>query len=151
MAYEVQVKELPSLLALTVHGRASMATIGAEIGKAFATLFASMAATGAQPAGPPFGLYPAEVTAEYDFTLCIPVAAEATATGGVGLEEIPGGAVASTLHRGSYATLGDAYGAVQAWMVAHGKKPVGPCREIYLTGPDVPPEELLTEIDWPFV
>lgn len=151
MPYEVQVKELPEQLALTVHGRASMATISAEISKAFGVLATAMNAEGVQVVGPPFALYPAEVTAEWDFTLCLPVAPGATPIPGVQLETIPGDTCASTMHKGSYERLGDAYGAMQSWMVANGKKPIGPCREVYLSDPaTVPPDEMLTEVNWPF-
>lgn len=152
MAYDVQVKELPAQLAVTFHTRSSMATISEVLGEAFAAIMASVKETGAQVAGPPFALYPSEVTAEFDVVVCVPVAPRATTTGAVRLEEIPGGTVVSTLHRGPYARLGDAYGALQAWMVVNGKKPSGPCREVYLTEAGaVPEDDLLTQIDWPFV
>jgi len=113
---------------------------------------ASAAASGARFVGPPFVLYPAEVTAEFEAAICMPVAAGATAMEGVALEEIAGGTVATTLRMGAYSGPGAAYGAVQAWIIANGKKPVGPCREVYLNKPGrVPDGELLTEIDWPFV
>ncbi len=151
MAYDVQVKELPAQLALTFHTRSSMATIGEALGEAFTAIMACAEATGAQYAGPPFALYPSEVTAEFDVVVCVPVAAAATDTPGVALEEVPSVTVVSTVHKGSYARLGDAYGALQAWMVVNGKKPGGPCREVYLNDVGtVPEDELLTEIDWPF-
>jgi effector-binding domain-containing protein len=152
VAYDVQVKELPAQLALTFHTRSSMATIGEALGEAFSAIMASAEATRAQFAGPPFALYPAEVTAEFDVVVCMPVAPGASATADVGLEDVPGGTCVSTLHRGSYERLGDAYGALQAWIVANGKKPSGPCREVYLNEVGLVPEgDLLTEIDWPFV
>lgn len=150
MAPEVHVKEIPVQLALTVHDRTSLADVSEVIGRAFTAIMAC-AQAGAQFAGPPFALYPAEVTAEFDVVVCMPVAPAAPTVPGVSLEEIPGGTFASTVHKGPYSKLGAAYGAVQAWMVANGKKPLGPCREVYLTDPDsVPEDEVLTEIDWPF-
>ena len=150
MAHDVQVKEISPQLALTVHERASLATIGEVIRAAFATIM--KCAPSAQFVGPPFALYPAEVTAQFDVVICAPTAPGAVAAAGVALEEIPGGTMASTIHKGPYSSLGTAYGAVQAWIVANGKKPVGPCREVYLNAPgEVPDDELLTEIDWPFV
>ncbi len=61
-----------------------------------------------------------------------------------------GGAVASIIHRGSYATMGDTYASVAAWIQEHGHSPMGPGREIYMNNPgDVAEEDLLTEIQWP--
>ncbi len=152
MAYDIQIKELPEQLALTFRTRSSMAGISDTMSEAFAAIMATAAETQAQFAGPPFALYPSEVSAEFDVAVCMPVAPGATATPPVAVEEIPGGVVVSTVHRGPYSRLGDAYGALQGWMVANGKKPGGPCREVYLADPEnLPPDELLTEIDWPFI
>ncbi|MEZ5126615.1 MAG: GyrI-like domain-containing protein [Thermoleophilia bacterium] len=152
MAHDVQVKEIPSQLALTVHAHASMATVAEALGEAFTSIMTAAEATGARYVAPPFALYPAEVTAEFEVVVCMPVIAGSTPSGDVQLEEIPGGTMASTTHHGPYSSLGAAYGDLQAWMVANGKKPSGPCREVYLNEPDkVSPEEILTEIDWPFI
>ncbi len=152
MPYDVQVKDLPHQFALTVRKRASMGTISEALGQAFAAIMECAAATGAQYAGPPFALYPAEVTAEFEVVVCMPVAPGATAAGDVAAEEIAGGTVASATHRGPYSGLGSAYGALQAWMVANDKKPSGPCREVYLNEQgSVPDGELITEVYWPFV
>ena len=150
MDYEVKQKELPAQLALTVHKRVTMATIAQAMGEAFDAIMAHVGAGGAQYAGPPFALYPGEMADEYDVVICMPVAPGATAGPGVDLEEVPGGAVACTMHKGPYAAVGEAYGALQAWMTANGKQPGAPAREVYLNEPGaVPDAELLTEVDWP--
>ena len=150
MDYDVTVKELPARLALTVRRRVSMATIAVAMGEAFGAIMAHAGAGGAQFAGPPFALYPGGMADEYDMVVCMPVAPGATAGPGVDLEEVPGGTVASTMHKGPYASVGEAYGALQAWMAANGKQPGAPVREVYLNDPgSVPESELLTEIDWP--
>jgi effector-binding domain-containing protein len=87
---------------------------------------------------------------EFDVVICMPVAPGATAGPGVDIEEVPGGTVACTMHKGPYSGVGEAYGALQAWMAANGKRPGGPPREVYLNEPGaVPDAELLTEVDWP--
>lgn len=152
MPHDVQVEDLPPQFALTVRKRASMGTISEALGQAFAAIMECAATGGAQYAGPPFALYPAEVTAEFEVVVCTPVVPGATAAGDVAAEEIAGGTVASTTHVGPYSGLGSAYGALQAWMVANDKKPSGPCREVYLNEPgSVPDGELITEVYWPFV
>ncbi len=129
-----------------------MGTIPEALGQAFAAIMECAATRGAQYAGPPFALYPAEVTAEFEVIVCIPVAPGAKAAGDVAAEEIAGDTVVSTTHMGPYSSLGSAYGALQAWMVANEKKPTGPCREVYLNKPgSVLDGELITEVSWPFV
>jgi len=136
MDYEVTAKELPAQLALTVRKRVTMATIAQAVGEAFGAIMAHVEAGGAQYAGPPFALYPGEMAAEFDVVVCMPVAPGATAGPGVDLEEVPGGTVASTMHKGPYSAVGEAYGALQAWMAANGKQPGAPTREVYLTEAD---------------
>ena len=150
MTYEVKLKDVPAQLALTVRKRVTMATIALAMGEAFGAIMAHVEAGEAQYAGPPFALYPGEIADEFDVVICMPVAPGATAGPGVDLEEVPGGTVACTMHKGPYSGVGEAYGALQAWMAANGKRPGGPPREVYLNEPGaVPDAELLTEVDWP--
>jgi effector-binding domain-containing protein len=147
---EVVVREVPDQPVLAVHRRVSMATIGAVIGEAMATLGTHMEASGAQCTGPPFCLYPDEMGDEFGVAVCMPVAEEAAGAGDVIFEVVSGGTCASVLHKGPYSSIGGAYEALQAWMAGNGRHPAGPPREAYLNDPAVvPPEELLTQIDWP--
>jgi len=147
---EVVVKEIPDQLALTVAKRVSLATVGEVMQEAFGAIMAHAGASGAQFTGPPFCLYPGEMAEEFDMVVCLPVAPGANGGEGVALETVPGGRVATTMHHGPYTDLCETYGALQAWMAANGHTPSVPVREVYLSDPQtVPPEELLTEVDWP--
>jgi effector-binding domain-containing protein len=148
--HDIQVKEIPAQLALTVHARVSLATIPQSMGEAFGAIMAHAQAGGGQFAGPPFCLYPEPPGDDFGIVVCLPVAPGATAGEGVQLEEVPGGLVATTLHTGPYSAMEETYGAMEAWMAANGKRPAGPPREVYLNDAMTVPEgELLTEIDWP--
>jgi effector-binding domain-containing protein len=150
MDYEIGEKELAAKLALIHRTPVTMATIGDRIGAAFGVLAEHAARTGAQWAGPPFILYPEDTCAEFDIAVCMPVVAGAEGGDRVTLEEVPGGLAASVVHVGPYNEVGKAYTALQKWMTDNGRRPAGMVRETYLNDPDaVPPEELLTEIDWP--
>lgn len=147
---DIVVKELPDQLALTVGRRVSMQNVAEAMGQAFGALMAHAEATGAHWAGPPFCYYPGPVGEEFDVVVCMPVVPGASAGEGVALETVAGGKVASTMHRGPYAAVGETYAGLQAWMDAHGHTPAGPPREVYLNDPaNVPESDLLTEIDWP--
>ncbi|WP_327000362.1 GyrI-like domain-containing protein [Dactylosporangium sp. NBC_01737] len=68
-------------------------------------------------------------------------------TGRVTMSALPGGPVAMTVHRGSYAGLGAAHQAVAGWCAAHGREPAGPRWEVY--GPHhEDPAEVWTEVYW---
>lgn len=60
---------------------------------------------------------------------------------------LPGGDVATGVHRGDYATLGAAHDAVREAAAARGRELAGPCWEIYGHGGE-DPSELETEIYW---
>ena len=91
MEHDIQTKEIPAQLALTVHARVSLATIPEGMGKAFDALMAHAQAGGGQFAGPPFCLFPEPPGDDFGIVVCVPVAPGARAGEGVELEEIPGG------------------------------------------------------------
>ena len=67
--------------------------------------------------------------------------------GRVVLSFLPGGEVATAVHRGDYAKLGETHDAVRQAVAARGREPAGPCWEIYgHATPD--PSEQRTEIFW---
>ena len=77
---------------------------------------------------------------------------------GVGITErdkadfiLPGHLCATTIHKGAYSGLPDAYGAIVAWINANGYKMDGMPYEIYLKThfDKLPPEEWVTEIFFP--
>ena len=150
MDYEITEKELDPQLVLAHHTPVTMATMGDGVGAAFGVLVEHAAKTGAQWAGPPFILYPEVCDGEFEIVVCMPVVPGASDGERVAVERVPGGTVASTVHLGPYNEIGKAYTALQKWMTDAGRRPAGMVREVYLNDPDaVPPEELLTEIDWP--
>jgi effector-binding domain-containing protein len=60
---------------------------------------------------------------------------------------LPGGEVATAVHRGDYATLGATHDAVRAAAAARGRALAGPCWEIYGHWRE-DPAELETEVFW---
>ena len=107
--------------------------------------------------GPCFAIY--HVTGGYreediDTEMAAPVATSAaeagpnSADGVARLRELPGvPAMAAVVHTGDYGTLMGAYLAVANWIEAHGYRYAGPCREIYLQGPEAGTP--VTEIQFP--
>lgn len=61
--------------------------------------------------------------------------------------ELPGGEVATAVHRGDYAALGATHEAVRAAAAARGRELAGPCWEIYGHWRE-DPAELETEVFW---
>ena len=67
--------------------------------------------------------------------------------GRVTASELPGGEVASAVHRGDYGGLGDTHAAVREAIEAQGREPSGPLWEIYGHAREDPSEQE-TEIFW---
>ena len=60
------------------------------------------------------------------------------------------GSALRTVHLGPYDTLGQTYGKMRAYMMAHGYGAKGPSFSIYIDDPAVTPApQLRTEIYWP--
>ena len=68
-------------------------------------------------------------------------------TGRVVASTLPAGQVAMTVHRGSYAGLGEAHRAIRDRCAAHGRTPAGPRWEVYGPHRD-DPAEVWTEVYW---
>jgi effector-binding domain-containing protein len=67
--------------------------------------------------------------------------------GRVVASELPGGEVATAVHRGDYAKLGATHDAVRAAAAARGRDLTGPCWEVYGHWRE-DPSELETEVFW---
>jgi len=69
---------------------------------------------------------------------------------GYGVQDIPARKVVYAILKGPYAEIAKEYPYIMKWMEEKGYKQSGPVTEIYLeVGPDVPPEQLVTEVQFP--
>jgi effector-binding domain-containing protein len=59
------------------------------------------------------------------------------------------GMFATLLHVGPYDTLASAYDDLVAWIGAHDLAVAGPPREVYLSPPDTPPDQIRTIVEFP--
>lgn len=86
------------------------------------------------------------------YDACIGLDQPVLPEGDIGVQELPGGTFAVTVHIGPYSGLKDAYDWLMGtWLTDSGYEAGGcPTYEVYLNAPDkVRPEELLTEINLP--
>jgi DNA-binding transcriptional MerR regulator len=83
--------------------------------------------------------------------VAVPVNAQFADRGDIKYIERSGDLVATVLHQGSYATIGQGYRALLTFIAANGYEVQGICREVYLRGPElgVKPDDFLTEIQIP--
>lgn len=137
MSYDIEVIDRPEQPAAVVRSQVEHHGIAEFLGAAFGEVMQAVQRQGLQPVGPPFGRYRPTGAGGWDVTAGFPVTGPPTSDGRVGATTLPGGAVARTLHVGSYATVGAAYEAVGSWLGTHGYAPAGEPWESYVDGPEV--------------
>jgi DNA-binding transcriptional MerR regulator len=137
------------------------ANYGTFLDGAFTRIWSNLQRLGAIPAGPSGALYPPKFEGDAEvITAFIPIAApivldDDAIAAGVCNQLLAGAPCAVLTHRGSYATMGDTYRQIGAWVVTNAVPADQPVRELYVvsidetTGKLLPDDELHTEIAWP--
>jgi effector-binding domain-containing protein len=141
----VSLTESAGQPAAVIRERVAVEDIPAFLGRAFGEVAQVLAQQQQEPAGPPFGRY-VPTGGGFDAEVGFPARADITPAGRVQPGRLPGGTVAEALHEGSYATVGETYEALEAWLQANGRTPTGTPWESYLDGPEVPRPRTLVHV-----
>lgn len=153
MPYDVTVKQVDAQRVAAYRLHTDLSKIGNDIATGFGVLMQSVGAARTAVAGAPFIVYHDVIDEQTDgdIELCIPVPPGASSPpGAVEWKDLPSATVASTVHHGPYQEIAPAYHTVTGWIQEHGHQTAGAPREIYLNDPqEFPPEELLTEVQFP--
>jgi effector-binding domain-containing protein len=158
MQYAIQEKDVAAEPVVSVRKHTSLDQMGSTMAESMHALESTIAPRGAWTARAPFAVYhntpfrPDDI----DMEVGVPVRRESLAdlkSAGLFAHELPAGHVAFTIHEGSYGAIGAAYQALFEWTRAHGKRPAGPPREIYIVGPGMAKDarDYRTEIDLPIL
>lgn len=135
-----------------IHGVVPMTEIREFFDRAYPTLGRVLGEQGVNATGA-YALYHGMPTDSFDLDVGLltdrPVAASADVQSGT----LPAGRVARVIHVGNYDRLGQSWGALGAWVAESGHRPGNDVWEVYLTepGPDVDPEAMRTELNWPLL
>jgi effector-binding domain-containing protein len=146
-----QIVQSPRQLTAAIHLVIPRNQIQQAFGPAVGELLGVMQAQGVAPAGPLLSYHVKMPSEVFDFDIAFPVAQEVKPSGRVVSSEVPAFRVARTLYRGQMEGLGQAWGALQAWIKANGHEAQQQMFERYLVGPgDTPdPAQWQTELNWP--
>lgn len=143
--YDVILKELqPQLVA----GIRTMLPNYRMIGSLFEELFAHLGRYGV--GGLAVGLHHQEPDTEHDVDVEVAVYLDRSIPQGgrVTIHTLPGGTVVTTLYKGPWTEIGDAYTMLMTWIDAKGYQICGPSRELYLHL-GATPDSHMTEIQIP--
>jgi effector-binding domain-containing protein len=149
MAEGFEIKDVPDLRAALLRRHSDAATVGRAVRDGMGVLMKTLARAGVTRSGPPFLVTHGEMDdpSGLDLELGVPVEGLLAVQGDVVEGVLVGGTVASTIHVGSYRSIGRTYGALTSWIADQGREIAGPPVEIYLSDPDdTPPEALRTEV-----
>lgn len=154
MSNEVTIQNQPAQTVATWRTATSYEQVFSFIPEGFGRVFGELGAQNVAPAGVPFTLYYQAPDADNDgdIAMAVPIAASLTPADGsdIVVVELPATQTAEVIHKGSFASLGESYGAVVGWILENGHEISGPSREIYLNSPeDTAEEDLLTQIIFP--
>ncbi len=149
MSHNCELKQQPAQPALTVRTRAAVQDLPQLFGKTYGEIMQYLGELGEQPAGMPFAAYYNMDMQNLDVEIGFPVARKLMGKGDIRAGEFPGGKVASVMHVGPYDQCSAAYDALAQWIKDHGYEATGVAYEVYLSEPDVPPQEVQTLIFYP--
>jgi AraC family transcriptional regulator len=146
MPQDVEVRDLEPQTAVVEHAVTDRQGMPGVVDASYKRLFAGLAGSGAEPAGPPFIRY-LETGERFSMQLGVPVSPAAW-TDGLERAVLPGGPAAVLRHVGPYEELPQAVQALFAWLSEHGEQAAGPFWESYVTDPSEEPEPArrITEI-----
>ncbi|MBI5031994.1 MAG: GyrI-like domain-containing protein [Chloroflexi bacterium] len=149
MSHNCEIKEQPAQPALIVRTHAAVQDLPQLFGKTYGDIMQYMTELGEQPAGMPFAAYYNMDMQNLDIEIGFPVARKLAGKGNIQAGEFPGGKLATTLHIGPYDQCGAAYNDLSNWIKEHGYEPTGIAYEVYMDGPDTPPQKIRTQIIYP--
>jgi AraC family transcriptional regulator len=151
MEREAKVGRREAVLVVSKRVPVRLSEIGGVIGAAFGEVYGHLRARGVVPQGPPFVVYHGMPKGDdpFDVEICAPVGRATDPPTGWQVQELPAGVFATLVHVGPYDTLGTAYDTLTTWIGGHDLVVAGPPREVYLSEPDTPPEQVKTIVEFP--
>ncbi len=149
--YDVHTETRKTQLTAVATATLRVAEIGPWLAGTYGMLARVITERGAHPVGPPFARYHMLAEDRFAVEAGFPVSASVNA-GDVRSSELPGGAVAVTVHTGPYDEMRPAYEALTSWVGGHGGEPAGDPWEVYFSDPAREPDPAAwrTEIVQPY-
>ncbi|KAB8144836.1 MerR family transcriptional regulator [Chloroflexia bacterium SDU3-3] len=140
-SYDVIIKRVEPMLVASVRG---VVPTPPEQHSLWAELLAHLEPWESRIIAPCISLYhdPDGKERDWDIEVCAPVAPGLVAQGPMAVGILPGvESMASVIHNGPFATIGQAYDAIARWIDQHGYRIIGPCREVNLRIPTIPGDQ----------
>jgi effector-binding domain-containing protein len=147
--YPCEIKEWPTRPALSIRFRAPVQELPGQFGRVYGEILQYLRELGEQHVGAAFAAYHNLDMQNMDVEAGFPVSKPLPDRGEIRAGKIPGGMVAICHYTGPYDKVGPAYEELKQFAMEKGYAPGGVCYEWYLNGPEVPPQDLKTDIVFP--
>jgi effector-binding domain-containing protein len=151
VASRAAIVDAPHRMVVYKHCTCTQSELKDTLGAAFAALYTRIAESGVATAGPPFVVYneSSRPGVSWDIDVCAPTVEAISPTADISYKGFPSERVVELFHVGPYETLAAAYEEIDHFVKENGLVRNGPPREIYLSEPEVPPEQIQTLIEQP--
>lgn len=148
--YDVELKQLPPEKIMYNRVETTLADAMVTIPQAFDELYTYLVKAGATLAGRGYSIYHTmDMTdGKFDQECAFTVAEFVPETDRIHARTLPGGLVATLLHRGPYDQMAGAYARLEEWVRDNGYELNGDMIESSLNKPDNPADTMV-EIIWP--
>ena len=147
--YPCELKEFPTQPTLTKRFRTPLQQMQARLGEVYSAVIQHLEILGQAPSGAPFVAYYNMDMQDLDIEAGFPVKSPLPGNANVQASVIPRGVYVVCHYTGAYEGLAPAYEALSRFAAERDYAPSGVAYEWYLSSPDVPPEQLKTDIAFP--
>ena len=145
----MEVRNVQEQKTAAIRVRTPLARLKDELGKGDGEIMGGLGSQGMTPGGAAFAIYYNMDMNDLDVEMGFVVASTCRAAGRMKPGTLPGGRTVVAVHKGPYETMERTYNEITAFMAQQKVTPRGACYEVYITGPDVKPEDMVTEIYFP--
>jgi effector-binding domain-containing protein len=147
--FPCEIQEQATLPTLAIRFKAPVQELPKHFERVYGAIIRYLGELNEEHTGAAFAAYYNMDMQNLDIEAGFPVSKPVPAKGEVQASEIPGGTFAVCHYTGPYNEVGPAYEALTQFAKDKGYEPSGVAHEWYLNGPDVPPQDLKTDIAFP--
>jgi effector-binding domain-containing protein len=151
MTYQCEIKDQPAQPTLSVRTHAAVEQLPQVFGQTYGAIMQYLGELGERPVGMPFAAYYNMDMQNLDIEIGFPVSRPLPDRGELKSGALPAGKIATTMHFGSYDSIGPAYEALTQFVQASSYTPSGVAYEFYFSPPETPPAEIQTQIMFPLL
>lgn len=150
MSYECEIITRAEQHAIALRTRTHVGNLPNLMGPTYGKIAHYLGEKSLAPAGAPYTAYYNMDMQDLDVEIGIPVLEPVDDVDDLQVTTIPGGKMATCIHKGPYNNIEAAYNALMAFLEGEGVEATGVAYEYYLNDPtEIPPQELLTQIFFP--